>query len=53
MARREHGKLTFVVLKDGTGDLQLFASLDALGDERYERRSSTSTSATSSAPRAP
>ena len=36
-----------------SGELQLFCQLDALGDERYARRSSTSTSATSSAPRAP
>jgi lysyl-tRNA synthetase, class II len=35
MARRVHGKLTFVVLKDSSGELQLFAQLDALGDERY------------------
>ena len=36
MARRVHGKLTFVVLKDFSGELQLFAQLDALGEERYE-----------------
>ena len=35
MARREHGKLTFVVVKDASGEIQLFAQLDALGDERY------------------
>jgi lysyl-tRNA synthetase class 2 len=35
MARRGHGKLTFVVLKDSSGELQLFAQLDALGEERY------------------
>lgn len=35
MARRVHGKLTFVVLKDSSGELQLFAQLDALGAERY------------------
>lgn len=35
MARRVHGKLTFVVLKDTSGELQLFAQLDALGEERY------------------
>jgi lysyl-tRNA synthetase class 2 len=35
MARRVHGKLTFVVLKDSSGELQLFAQLDALGKERY------------------
>jgi len=36
MARRVHGKLTFVVLKDSSGELQLFAQFDALGAERYE-----------------
>ncbi len=35
VARRVHGKLTFVVLKDMSGELQLFCQLDALGDERY------------------
>ncbi len=35
IARRAHGKLTFVVLKDVTGELQLFAQLNTLGDERY------------------
>jgi len=35
MARRGHGKLTFVVLKDAGGELQLFAQLDALGAEDY------------------
>jgi lysyl-tRNA synthetase class II len=35
MARRVHGKLTFVVLKDSSGELQLFAQLDALGAESY------------------
>lgn len=36
MARRVHGKVAFVVLKDATGELQLFAQVDALGAERYE-----------------
>ena len=36
IARREHGKLTFIVLKDMSGELQLFCQLDALGAERYE-----------------
>ena len=36
VARRVHGKLTFVVLKDMSGELQLFCQLGALGDERYE-----------------
>jgi len=35
MARRGHGKLTFVVLKDFSGEVQLFAQLDVLGQERY------------------
>ena len=35
IARRGHGKLTFVVLKDVTGELQLMAQLDALGDQAY------------------
>jgi lysyl-tRNA synthetase, class II len=35
MARRVHGKVSFVVLKDTSGELQLFAQVDALGDERY------------------
>ncbi len=37
MSRREHGKLAFLTIKDGSGHLQLFASLDALGAEAYER----------------
>ncbi len=35
IARRVHGKLTFVVLKDATGEVQLFAQLDALGEASY------------------
>ena len=35
IARRVHGKLTFVVLKDLSGEIQLFCQLDVLGDERY------------------
>jgi lysyl-tRNA synthetase class 2 len=35
MARRVHGKVSFLVLKDGSGELQLFAQVDALGEERY------------------
>jgi len=35
MARRAHGKLTFVVLKDSSGELQLLAQLDVLGTGRY------------------
>ena len=36
MAKRIHGKVSFLVLKDASGELQLFCALDALGDERYE-----------------
>ena len=36
IARRVHGKLTFVVVKDLSGELQLFCQLDALGEPRYE-----------------
>ena len=35
VARRVHGKLTFVVLKDLSGELQLFCQLDVLGEDRY------------------
>ena len=35
VARRVHGKLTFVVLKDLSGELQLFCQLDVLGETRY------------------
>jgi lysyl-tRNA synthetase class 2 len=35
MARRTHGKLTFIVVKDASGELQLFAQQDALGEEAY------------------
>jgi lysyl-tRNA synthetase class 2 len=37
MSRREHGKLAFFTIKDGSGHLQLFATLDGLGAEAYER----------------
>lgn len=36
VARRSHGKLTFIVLKDASGELQLFCERGTLGDERYE-----------------
>lgn len=36
VARRVQGKLAFVVLKDVSGELQLFCQLNALGEERYE-----------------
>jgi len=35
IARRGHGKLNFVVLKDVSGELQLMAQLDALGEQAY------------------
>ncbi len=36
MAKRVHGKVSFLVVKDMSGELQLFAQVDALGAERYE-----------------
>lgn len=35
MSRREHGKATFITLRDGWDDIQLFANVNALGDEVY------------------
>ncbi len=35
VARRDQGKLAFLVLRDGTGDLQLFCRLNILGDEDF------------------
>ena len=37
MARREHGKATFVTLRDGWADIQLFANVDTLGQESYRQ----------------
>lgn len=34
-ARREHGKASFLVISDGPASLQLYLSLDKLGEERY------------------
>ena len=31
----EHGKLTFVVVKDASGEIQLFAQQNVLGEDRY------------------
>ncbi len=36
MQIRHHGKLSFGVLRDGTGDLQLFLAEDTLGPEAFE-----------------
>ncbi|HET6498320.1 MAG TPA: lysine--tRNA ligase [Coriobacteriia bacterium] len=35
VARREQGKLAFLVVRDATGDLQLFCRADRLGDTGY------------------
>jgi len=35
VAIRDQGKVAFVVLRDATGDLQLFCRVNALGDERF------------------
>lgn len=37
MARREHGKAVFVTLRDGWDDLQVYANVDALGEESFEQ----------------
>ena len=37
MAKREHGKIAFFVIKDGTGSLQLFISRSDLGEDRFGR----------------
>jgi len=36
MSRREHGKLAFLTIKDGSGHLQLFVQVDALGRESFD-----------------
>lgn len=36
MAIRDQGKAAFVVLRDGTGDIQLFCRINTLGEEAYE-----------------
>jgi lysyl-tRNA synthetase, class II len=37
IARRGHGRTTFVDLRDSSGTIQLFAKEDSLGPEAYER----------------
>jgi lysyl-tRNA synthetase, class II len=34
-SRREHGKLAFLTIKDGSGRLQLFATVDGLGADAF------------------
>lgn len=36
MVRRGHGKATFAVLNDLTGNIQIYAKLDVLGDAQYD-----------------
>lgn len=35
LAIRNQGKVLFIVLRDATGDIQLFCRIDALGEEQY------------------
>jgi lysyl-tRNA synthetase class 2 len=37
VAKRDQGKVAFLVIRDATGDLQLFCRPDALGEEGYAR----------------
>lgn len=37
MAIRDQGKITFLVLRDATGDIQIFARVNVLGEEAYAR----------------
>jgi len=37
MTRREHGKAVFLTLRDGWDDLQVYANIDTLGEESFER----------------
>jgi len=37
IARRDQGKAAFLVIRDDTGDLQLFCRQNVLGDEGFER----------------
>lgn len=36
MIRRGHGKASFAVIQDRTGNLQIYAKIDVLGEEAYE-----------------
>ena len=36
VAKRDQGKLAFLVLRDATGEVQLFCRLNVLGDEGFE-----------------
>ncbi len=36
MAKRLHGKVSFLTVKDGTAELQIFAAQNLLGDQAYE-----------------
>lgn len=37
MAKRDQGKIIFIVLRDETGDMQLFCRVNALGEEAFGR----------------
>src|SRR5512137_94837 len=37
VARRDQGKVAFLVIRDATGDLQLFCRQNVLGDVEFER----------------
>lgn len=37
MAKREHGKASFMVIKDGSASLQLYLTIDKLGESEYQR----------------
>ncbi|MDP2181574.1 MAG: lysine--tRNA ligase [Actinomycetota bacterium] len=37
VAKREQGKLAFIVIRDATGDLQLFCRVNVLGEEDFVR----------------
>ena len=50
---RRQGGLTFAVLRDRTGTIQLFVDTAVLGADRAPRASTSSTAATGSASRAP